>query len=310
MHGLIQAFSRTNRILNSIKTFGNIVCFRNLEYQVNQAISIFGDKEAGGIVLLKSFDEYYNGYDKFKGYKHLVKELLDEYPIGIDIIGEKAEKAFIALFNQILKTRNILQSFDDFKGNEIISDFDHQNYTSIYLGIYEKVKRSKQGDAESIIDDIEFEIELVKSVEVNIDYILLLVAKYHQDNTQDKKVEINQAIDSSPSLRNKKDLILDFIESLRVDASITDEWKSYIDAKKQEELDKIILEEDLIPDETIKFINQAFKTGEIRESGTSIIKVMKPVSMFGKNNQGLSRSQKKQSVIQRLIEFFNRYFGL
>ena len=310
MHGLIQAFSRTNRILNSIKTFGNVVCFRNLEHQVNQAISIFGDKEAGGIVLLKSFDEYYNGYDEFKGYKNLVQELLDDYPIGIEIIGEKAEKAFISLFNQILKTRNILQSFDDFKGNEIISDFDHQNYTSIYLGIYEKTKRIIDGDPVSIIDDIEFEIELVKSVEVNIDYILLLVAKYHQDNTQDKKVEINQAIDSSPSLRNKKDLILDFIESLRVDASITDEWKSYIDAKKQEELDKIIQEEDLIPDETIKFINQAFKTGEIRESGTSIIKVMKPVSMFGKNNQGLSRSQKKQSVIQRLIEFFNRYFGL
>jgi type I restriction enzyme, R subunit len=310
MHGLVQAFSRTNRILNSIKTFGNVVCFRNLEHQVNQAISIFGDKEAGGIVLLKSFDEYYNGYDEFKGYKNLVQELLDEYPIGIDIIGEKAEKAFIALFNQILKTRNILQSFDDFKGNEIISDFDHQNYTSIYLGIYEKVKRTKQGDAESINEEIEFEIELVKSVEVNIDYILLLVAKYHQDNTQDKKVEINQAIDSSPSLRNKKDLILDFIESLRVDASITDEWKSYIDAKKQEELDKIIQEEDLIPDETIKFINQAFKTGEIRESGTSIIKVMKPVSMFGKNNQGLSRTQKKQSVLEKLISFFNRFFGV
>jgi type I restriction enzyme R subunit len=310
MHGLIQAFSRTNRILNSIKTFGNVVCFRNLEHQVNQAISIFGDKDAGGIVLLKSFDEYYNGYDDFKGYKNLVQELLDEYPIGIDIVGEQAEKAFISLFNQILKTRNILQSFDDFKGNEIISDFDYQDYQSIYLGIYEKVKRTKQGDAESINEEIEFEIELVKSVEVNIDYILLLVAKYHQDNTEDKTVEINKAIDSSPSLRNKKDLILDFIDSLRVDASVTEEWKSYIDAKKKEELDKIIQEENLVPSETEKFINQAFKTGEIKESGTAIVKVMKPISMFGNNNNGISRSQKKQSVLQRLIDFFNRFFGL
>ena len=310
MHGLIQAFSRTNRILNSIKTFGNVVCFRNLEHQVNQAISIFGDKDAGGIVLLKSFDEYYNGYDEFKGYKNLVQELLDEYPIGTDIIGEQAEKAFISLFNQILKTRNILQSFDDFKGNEIISDFDYQDYQSIYLGIYEKVKRTKQGDAESINEEIEFEIELVKSVEVNIDYILLLVAKYHQDNTEDKTLEINKAIDSSPSLRNKKDLILDFIDSLRVDASVTDEWKSYIDAKKKEELDKIIQEENLVPVETEKFINQAFKTGEIRESGTAIVKVMKPISMFGNNNNGISRSQKKQTVLQRLIDFFNRFFGL
>jgi len=310
MHGLIQAFSRTNRILNSIKTFGNVVCFRNLEHQVNEAISIFGDKDAGGIVLLKSFNEYYHGYDEFKGYKNLVQELLTKYPIGQDIIGEQAEKAFISLFNQILKTRNVLQSFDDFKGKEIISDFDYQDYQSMYLGIYEKIKRTKKGDAESISEEIEFEIELVKSVEVNIDYILLLVAKYHEDNTQDKKVEINKAIDASPSLRNKKDLILNFIDSLRVDASVTDEWKSYINSKKKEELDKIIQEEDLVPTETLKFIDQAFKTGEIKESGTAIVKVMKPVSMFGKNNGGVSRSQKKQSVLGKLIDFFNRFFGL
>lgn len=239
-----------------------------------------------------------------------MQELLSDYPLGQEIMGEKAEKAFISLFNQILKTRNILQSFDDFKGAEIISDFDYQDYQSIYLGIYEKIQRTKKGDAESIAEEIEFEIELVKSVEVNIDYILLLVAKYHQDNTQDKKVEINKAIDASPTLRNKKDLILDFIDSLRVDASVTDEWKSYIDKKKQEELDKIIQEEDLVPAETVKFINQAFKTGEIKESGTAIVKVMKPVSMFGKNNKGISRSEKKQTILDKLITFFNRFFGL
>lgn len=309
MHGLIQAFSRTNRILNSIKTFGNVVCFRNLEDQVNEAISVFGDKEAGGIVLLKSFNEYYEGYENFKGYKSLVHELLDNYPIGEDIISESAQKAFISLFNQILKTRNILQSFDDFKGNEIISDFDYQDYQSIYLKIYEAIGKKEKTDKESITDEIEFEIELVKSVEVNIDYILLLVDKYHKDNSEDRHVEINKAIDASPSLRNKKDLILGFIDSLTIDATVTDEWKSYIDEKKLEELNKIIREEDLNESETKKYIDQAFKVGEIQESGTAIVKVIKPVSMFG-DKDGKTRSQKKQDVLARLIEFFNRFFGL
>lgn len=309
LHGLIQAFSRTNRILNSIKTFGNVVCFRNLEKQVNQAISIFGDKDAGGVVLLKSFNDYYNGYEGFKGYKKLVSELLDQFPIGIDIISESLKKAFISLFNQILKTKNILQAFDDFAGNEILSEYDFQDYQGMYLGIYELYKKKVDGDAEPITDEIEFEIELVKSVEVNIDYILMLVAKYHEDNSKDKEVEIHKAIGSSPSLRNKKDLIIDFIKSLTVDQSVTDEWKNYINQKKQEELDKIITDEKLNPEETRKFIDESFKNGEIRENGTAIVKVLPPVSMF-RATGGQSRSEKKMSVLQKLVEFFNRFFGL
>lgn len=309
MHGLIQAFSRTNRILNSIKTFGNVICFRNLEPQVNKAISVFGDKDAGGIVLLKSFKEYYEGYENFRGYKNLVQDLLDQYPLGYQIVGEKAEKAFISLFNQILKNKNILVSFDDFKGMEIISDFDYQDYQSIYLGLYDKYRRNRTGDAESINEDIEFEIELVKSVEVNIDYILLLVDKYHGEHTEDKEIEIRKAIDSSPSLRNKKDLILSFIESLNVDASVTDEWRKYIDHKKAEELEKIIFEENLNSDETKYFITEAFRNGEIRETGTSIVKVLPPISMFG-NSKGINRSKKKKNVLDRLVDFFNRFWGL
>jgi len=305
MHGLIQAFSRTNRILNSIKTFGNVVCFRNLESRVNQAIAVFGDREAGGVVLLKSFKEYYEGYEGFKGYKNLVNELIDNYPLGEEIIGEKAKKAFVYLFNQILKTRNILQSFDDFDGLQILSDFDYQDYQSIYLGIYEEFKKVAKGDAEAINEDIEFEIELVKSVEVNIDYILMLVAKYHGNYTQDKEVEIRKAIDSSPSLRNKKDLILGFIEGLTVDASITDEWKVYINLKKQEELEKIIKEESLNPKETQEFIKDSFKNGEIDSRGTAIVKILPPMSMFG-----TSREEKKKNVIQKLLDFFARFIGL
>jgi type I restriction enzyme R subunit len=309
MHGLIQAFSRTNRILNSIKTFGNVICFRNLEPQVNKAISIFGDKEAGGIVLLKSFKEYYEGYEGFKGYKNLVEELLEQYPLGYEIIGEKAEKAFISLFNQILKTKNILVSFDDFKGNEIISDYDYQDYQSIYLGLYDKYRRNRGADAEQINEEIEFEIELVKSVEVNIDYILMLVDKYHGEHTEDKDVEIRKAIDSSPSLRNKKDLILNFIASLTVDATVTDEWREYIENKKAEELEKIISEESLNSEETKSFIVEAFRNGEIKETGTSIVKVLPPISMFG-DSKGVSRSEKKKHVLKRLIEFFERFWGL
>jgi len=309
MHGLIQAFSRTNRILNSIKTFGNVICFRNLETQVNKAISIFGDKDAGGIVLLKSFKEYYEGYLGFKGYKNLVADLLSEFPIGIEIIGEKAEKAFISLFNQLLKTKNILSSFDDFEGMQILTDFDYQDYQSIYLSIYEKYKRVRNADAEQINEEIEFEIELVKSVEVNIDYILMLVDKFHDDQTGDKEIEIRKAIDSSPSLRNKKDLILNFIASLTVDASITDEWKEYIDNKKEEELDKIIAEELLDSAEAKSFILEAFRNGEIKETGTAIVKVLPPISMF-ESKGGMSRTEKKKHVLERLIEFFNRFWGL
>lgn len=309
MHGLIQAFSRTNRILNSIKTFGNIVCFRNLENAVNQAISVFGDKDAGGIVLLKSFNEYYEGYEGFKGYKNLVYELQGKYPIGQDIIGEKLKKEFIALFNQIMKARNILQSFDDFQGKQILTDFDFQDYQSIYLGLYEEFRKTAKADAELINDEIVFEIELVKSVEVNIDYILMLVEKFHKDHNEDKEIEIRKAIDSSPSLRNKKDLIMDFIKSLTVDQSVADEWKRYIDQKKQEELDKIIRDENLNREETNKFIEDSFKNGEVKETGTAIVKVLPPTSMFG-NTDGIDRSVKKLNVLQKLMDFFNRFFGL
>lgn len=133
----------------------------------------------------------------------------------------------------------------------------------------------------------------------------MLVAKYHGSYTKDKEVEIRKAIDSSPSLRNKKDLILGFIEGLTVDASITDEWKAYINLKKQEELEKIIKEESLNPKETQEFIKDAFKSGEIDSRGTAIVKILPPMSMFG-----TSREEKKRNVIQRLLDFFARFFGL
>ncbi|MGI6729245.1 MAG: type I restriction endonuclease subunit R, EcoR124 family [Bacilli bacterium] len=310
-HGLIQAFSRTNRILNSIKTFGNIVCFRNLEKEVNDAISIFGNKDAKGIVLLKSFNDYYYGYDDFVGYKALIERLISLYPLGKKIVGEQAEKEFIKLYNFILKTKNILQAFDNFIGNEKLTPFDFQDYQSIYIDLYEKYRKVASGDAESIEDDLVFEIELVKSVEVNIDYILMLVAKYQEENMKDKEIEvkISKAIDSSPTLRNKKDLILRFIDSININSEIVDEWKIYIEKAKEIELDKIIEEENLNKEETINFVKQSFEVGEIKRFGADVARILPPTPMFGKDNAA-KREIKKEIVIGKLLIFIERFFGL
>ena len=286
LHGLLQAFSRTNRILNTVKTFGNIVCFRNLEKATNESIALFGDKEAGGVVLLKTYDEYYNGYkngDKdVQGYSSLVNELQVKYPIGEQIIGEQNQKEFIKLYGAILKVRNILSSFDEFAGNEILTARDVQDYHSIYINLYNDFRGKNKGDSENVNDDIVFEMELIKQVEINIDYILELIRKYHQSHLKDKEIVISiaKAIDSSLELRNKKELIEKFIDSLTPETNVEDDWQSYVDAKKLEELDSIIIEENLDKDETYKFINNAFRDGFVQSSGTAISKVLPPVSRF------------------------------
>ncbi len=310
-HGLIQAFSRTNRILNSIKTYGNIVCFRNLEKEVNDAISIFGDKDASGIVLLKSFKDYYDGYPGFIGYKKQIEDIVLNYPLGVSIVGEQKEKYFIKLFNAILKTKNILQAFDEFSGKEILSFYDFQNYQSAYMDLYDKYRSDKKVDAENINDDIVFELELVKSIEVNIDYILRLVGNYHDDNCKDKEIEVtvSKAVDSSPSLRNKKDLILNFVKSITIESNPDEDWSKYIETRKKEELDKIISEEKLKRDETYKFIEQSFSRGEIKEKGTDIVSILPKLKLFGNENE-VSRSVKKRTVLEKLKKFFERFFGL
>ena len=170
-HGLIQAYSRTNRILNSVKTYGNIVAFRNLEDETNAALELFGNREARGVVLLKPYQDYYREYaDK-------VAELLEAFPLGQPIIGEAAQKAFIVLFGAILRLQNILSSFDDFAGNEILSERQGQDYRSIYLDLYAQFRQGQDAEKEVINDDVLFEIELIKQVEINVDYILMLVQK-------------------------------------------------------------------------------------------------------------------------------------
>ena len=243
LHGLLQAFSRTNRILNSVKTFGNVICFRNLEKATNESIALFGDKEAGGIVLLKSYDEYYNGYkdDKkeVRGYASLIKELLEKFPIGERIMGEKDQKEFIKLYGAVLRVRNILTTFDEFAGNEILTERDVQDYHSMYIDLYNEFRKSVEEEKENINEDVVFEMELIKQIEINIDYILGLIKQYHEDHTQNREIllDINKAIDSSVELRNKKDLINQFITSLDMHSVVDEDWRKFVDQKKIEELD-------------------------------------------------------------------------
>jgi type I restriction enzyme R subunit len=313
MHGLIQAFSRTNRILNSVKTYGNIVCFRDLQKETDDAIALFGDKNAESIVLMKDYDSYYFGYDEggdhHAGYTELIDEIKDKFPLGQAIIGEQNQKDFIALFGSILRLKNILSAFDQFEGNEILSDRDFQDYQSVYLDLYhEMVKPS--GEKENINDDIVFEIELIRQVEVNIDYILMLVVRFHDSNCENKEilVDIRKAIESSMELRSKKELIENFINTVNVNTNVDEDWRTFVNTQKENDLNTIIEEEKLKPEETNKFINNSFRDGVLKTTGTDIDKILPPVSRFG--GGGGNRAEKKQTVIEKLKGFFDRYFGL
>ena len=315
MHGLIQAYSRTNRILNSIKTFGNVVCFRNLQKRTDDAISLFGDKNASGIVLMQSFNDYYYGYtdkdgNEKPGFVDMIAELSDKFPLTEpQIIGEQNQKDFISLFGAILRMRNLLTSFDEFKGKEILSERDLQDYLGRYQDLRDEWnERRKKGELEDIVDDIVFEIELIKQIEINIDYILMLVAKYHDTHCQDKEVliTIRKAIDASPELRSKKALIENFIDGINDVDDVMVEWRTYVAAEKERELTAIIEEEKLKPEETRKFIENAFRDGSVKTTGTDIDKIMPPVSRFGGGN----REEKKQGVISKLLKFFERFFGI
>lgn len=312
-HGLIQAYSRTNRILNSVKTYGNIVCFRNLQDATNDAIALFGDKNATGIVLLKSYEDYYYGYEddngkKQIGYEERIAMLLQKYPLGVQIVGEKAEKDFIVSIGNILRLRNILSSFDKFAGNEILSERDFQDYTGMYVDLYQKYKQKDDGEKESIKDDIVFEMELVKQVEVNIDYILMLVAKYHQSNCEDKEIlgTIDKAIKSSLALRSKKELIDGFISKINADTNVMDDWGKFVKEQKEIDLKKIINDENLNEEETRKFLDNAFRDGQVKTNGTDIEKILPPMRRFGGGN----RAEKKENIIVKVKKFFEKYFGL
>ena len=312
-HGLIQAYSRTNRILNSVKTYGNIVCFRNLQQETDDAIALFGDKDAASIVLLKDFKSYYEGYDAENGkhcygYKELVEQLQEQFPDGYIPLGEEEERRFITLFGGLLKSINVLQSFDQFEGQQLLSDGQMQDYQSNYLDLKEKWRKRGTGEKEVVNDDIIFETELIRQVEINIDYILLLVKNYHESNCKNKEILVNisKAVSASMQLRSKKELIEDFVASVNTDTDIDAAWEAYVKQRKQDDLNEIITSENLKADETSKFVENAFRDGAIRTTGTDIDKILPAMSRFGGGN----RQEKKKTVIEKLKSFFEKYFGV
>ena len=315
MHGLIQAYSRTNRILNSIKVFGNIVCFRNLQKRTDDAISLFGDKEAGGIVLMRGYKDYYFGYEDadgkyHPGYQDMIEELTTKFPLTEErITGEQRQKEFIVLFGAILRMRNLLTSFDEFAGSEILSERDFQDYLGRYQDLRDEWKNRKPGgEKEDITDDIVFEIELIKQIEINIDYILLLVQKYHDSHCDDKEVliTIRKAVDASPELRSKKALIETFIAGINDVSDVMLEWRTFVAEEKERQLVAIIQEENLKDDETRRFMESSFRDGSVKTTGTDIDRLMPPISRFGGGN----RAEKKQTIIEKLKGFFDRFFGI
>lgn len=315
MHGLIQAYSRTNRILNSIKVFGNIVCFRNLQKRTDDAISLFGDKEAGGIVLMRGYKDYYFGYEDadgkyHPGYQDMIEELTTKFPLTEErITGEQRQKEFIVLFGAILRMRNLLTSFDEFAGSEILSERDFQDYLGRYQDLRDEWKNRKPGgEKEDITDDIVFEIELIKQIEINIDYILMLVQKYHDSHCDDKEIliTIQKAVDASPELRSKKALIETFIAGINDVSDVMLEWRTFVAEEKERQLVTIIQEENLKDEETRRFMDSAFRDGSVKTTGTDIDKLMPPISRFGGGN----RTVIKQAIIDKLMAFFNRFFGI
>ena len=318
LHGLLQAYSRTNRILNAVKNCGNIVCFRNLEEATNKSLAIFGDENASGMVFLKTYEEYYSeGYEDDRGHWHapyteLIKRLLDMFPIEgmANIFDEEQKKAFIKLMGEILRVRNILAAFDDFTEEaKIVSEMKYQDYLGWYNNYYEEFRKPTHDDErEDISDDIVFEMELVKQVQINIRYILELVQQYHDSNCENKEiiVKIRKQMDASPDMRDKRELIEKFLERMTPEkgADVGEKWEQYIEKEKKEQLDAIIEEEHLKPAETEAFVQRAFADGYVTETGTGIAKILPPSNPFLPESD-----EKKQTVIEKLKAYLKKFLN-
>ena len=301
-----------------MKNCGNIICFRNLEEATNKSLAIFGDENASGMVFLKSYEDYYsNGYEDDRGkwhepYTELIKRLLEEFPVEgmANIIDEEKQKAFIQLMGEILRLRNVLSAFDDFTDEaKIVDEMRYQDYLGWYNKYYEDFRpNTPSGDKEDITDDIVFEMELVKQVQINIRYILELVQQYHDSNCEDKEiiVKIRKQVDASPDMRDKRDLIEKFIAQMTPEKGkdVGNEWEQYIEQEKREQLDAIISEENLKPAETTAFMQRAFADGYVTETGTGIAKILPPSNPFLPES-----GVKKQTVLEKLKAYLNQFLN-
>lgn len=321
MHGLIQAFSRTNRILNNVKAYGNIVCFENLEANVNEAVQAYGDSTEDSLILVRTFREYYDGYEEngqqHEGYRQIVAELQSRYPLDgkeFSELGEEEQKDFIRLFGRYLRQRNILSSFTAFnESTKLLSDRDFQDYTGHYQDLADEWKRKQESaDTASIADDIVFETELVKSVDVGIDYILNLINEYRRNGAQDREMleNIRKAANSSTRLRSKLDLIEEFAREANPSDDIYTDWSKYIDKKRETELNDIIASEHLKPEQTRRFIERSLDSGEVQTTGSNITELMPPTSFFGTDTNGRTHEQRRLHVVKLLQKFVERFFDV
>lgn len=355
-HGLIQAFSRTNRIYDATKTFGNIVSFRDLEKSTIDAITLFGDKNTKNVVLEKSYEEYLEGFtdvetgDLRRGYIEIVRELNEKFPNPAEIEKESDKKEFAKIFGEYLKIENILQNYDEFnhlknfqnidpndlaaiekfkeenfltdedikimQGVEVLNDRVVQDYRSTYNDIREWIRKEKNGEAleQSRIDwdDVVFEVELLKSQEINLDYILELIFESNKklDNKELLIEEVTRTIRSSIGNRAKEGLVVDFINTTNLDViknkqDIIAEFFSYAQEKKREEVDNLIEEENLNPENAKRYIERSLNRGEATENGTELNALLPKMSPL--NPQYLN---KKQSVFQKIVAFVEKFKGV
>ncbi|WP_270966858.1 type I restriction endonuclease subunit R [Campylobacter upsaliensis] len=310
-HGLLQAYSRTNRILNSVKSFGNIIAFRDLQKNTDDALALFSDENAKGIVFLRSLEEYLQGYtdekgQKHKGYNELTKELTDKFPLESfrqATLKTSDKKHFLALFGELLKLRNILEIFDNF--SDPLNERDKQDYQSHYISTYEELRKDKD-DKESTLDEVEFEVELLAQVEVSIEYILELIAKYHKD--QATYEPILKLLDSSLSLRSKKELFLRFIDSLHTQSNVAKDFSTYIKTHKNNALQDIINALNLDPKKTKEFMQDSFERGELRDYGRAFDEILPPSPLFGKGAEQTHKVREK--ALEKLQAFFELFKGL
>ncbi|EPB9425176.1 type I restriction endonuclease subunit R [Campylobacter jejuni] len=297
-HGLLQAFSRTNRILNEQKNCGNVVCFRDLENATNESLKMFGDEKASSIVLLENFAFY------FEKYSALVDALKQKFELlNFPLKKQKEQQEFIKIFNEILKLENILNLFDEFKNPLDIRD--KQDYQSHYLELYNTLRKEKE--KENINEDLIFEIELIKQNEINVDFILFLLEEYHKDSKEKTKENILKTIISNPSLRDKKELIEGFLNE--IDHNKNSDYKSlfesFMQRKKEQELQQIIKDENLNENLTKEYLDEAFELNFFQDKGEGIGRLMPLINPFAPKSEG--NDEKRQQIIDKLKSFFDKF---
>ncbi len=317
MHGLIQAFSRTNRILNSVKTYGNIVSFRDLDENTNEALELFGNADnATQVAILAPFKDFYRDYER------KVEDLKEFYPAGKLIASEKAQVGFVKLYGEILKLENILISFDEFQDKQLITERESQDYKSMYLDLHDDFKARR--DAERVVDNshvddpddnqLVFEIELVKQVEINVDYIVMLIDDYRtkqgqgdEAGAQETRAIIGRSMDASPNLRDKRDLIEEFMDSEEGAGSFGDtdaRWEQFMEIRRDQELNELIEAEKLKADQTYSFVEEALRTGMVSTSGTAMTKLLPTTFRFGRQ---ANHDEVRARVGEKLSAFVDRF---